>query len=587
MFRDISQQVYCQSVGTGSTNFAVIEQRDPTPNDIYYPLGKFWVNQLDRKLWYLNSQNNISSPLNPTGNLQSLWLFLSGSINPLLDIIVDASTAPGTNPVLPDINGTVTITGGQVAAGTTINVIRTDSLSPNTFTIEIQRSQAVAVSTIGDNGVSHFDSAQFTVDANGFVQLAGGGGSAVQSLTGDDALPVVPTAGNINLTGVTVVNATNVKPVFFKKNAVSIEELDVQLTTTSTNAAKNINNAGLASFDSDLFTVDSGTGFVSLTAPTSGQLQNLGISNTAGTLFTVFSANGTALSSSNPAFVTLQNLNPAGQLVTYKITANQTFSQADIATNNFGLTNGVANATDLPFFLYGVGNARSGVNPQTIMTFMVSRFPNTVVSPIAGKIAKAGSAVANSQGSFFALDSTITVADYATSPCVCLGSFRMTWLNTNNWVITAFDQLDGIGTFQENRRFDLSPGQFGAAAGKFFKDNGGTAPQFTTNLFDWNIQRNNQLTFYATISAVTVNGVGAVPLLFALPYECHGNAAGSYFTQINGPTFITGTNQISTPSNNNNLQFAFNGSLTPLNNQDMATANNFIDPFVFAPISFQ
>lgn len=86
---------------------------------------------------------------------------------------VDAHTAPGTDPVLPTAGGLVTVTGGQVAAGTTVNVIRTDSLAANTYTIEVQRSQAVASSTVGDNGVSHFNSAQFTVDANGFVTITG------------------------------------------------------------------------------------------------------------------------------------------------------------------------------------------------------------------------------------------------------------------------------------------------------------------------------------------------------------------------------------------------------------------------------
>lgn len=84
---------------------------------------------------------------------------------------VDAFTAPGTNPVVPSGAGNINVTGGQVAAGTTANVIRTDSLAANTYTIEIQRSQAVASTTIGDNGVSHFNSASFTVDANGFVSL--------------------------------------------------------------------------------------------------------------------------------------------------------------------------------------------------------------------------------------------------------------------------------------------------------------------------------------------------------------------------------------------------------------------------------
>jgi len=85
---------------------------------------------------------------------------------------VDAHTAPGTNPVVPTSSGIVTVTGGQVAAGTTANVIETNSLAANTYTIDIQRSQAVASSTVGDNGVSHYNSADFSVDANGFVSLA-------------------------------------------------------------------------------------------------------------------------------------------------------------------------------------------------------------------------------------------------------------------------------------------------------------------------------------------------------------------------------------------------------------------------------
>ncbi len=89
---------------------------------------------------------------------------------------VDTFTAPGTNPVIPNGSGLITVTGGQVAAGSTTSVIRTNSLAANTYTIQIQRSQAVASSTVGDNGVSHFDSAAFGVDANGFVTNALGTG---------------------------------------------------------------------------------------------------------------------------------------------------------------------------------------------------------------------------------------------------------------------------------------------------------------------------------------------------------------------------------------------------------------------------
>ena len=106
---------------------------------------------------------------------------------------VDAHTAPGTNPVVPDGTGNITVTGGQVAAGTTPHVIRTDSLAANTYTIEVQRSQAVASSTVGDNGVCHFDSADFDVDANGFVTFTG---TVPLTITGDIGGPLPPTAGN-------------------------------------------------------------------------------------------------------------------------------------------------------------------------------------------------------------------------------------------------------------------------------------------------------------------------------------------------------------------------------------------------------
>jgi hypothetical protein len=84
---------------------------------------------------------------------------------------VDAHTAPGTNPVVPNSSGLIIVTGGQIAAGSTTNVIETNSLAANTYTIEVQRSQAVASSTVGDNGVSHFNNSIFSVDSNGFVSL--------------------------------------------------------------------------------------------------------------------------------------------------------------------------------------------------------------------------------------------------------------------------------------------------------------------------------------------------------------------------------------------------------------------------------
>lgn len=97
------------------------------------------------------------------------WVQLKGGGSAAEEIKVDAHTAPGTDPVVPGANGRITITGGQAAAGTIANSIQTNSLAANTFTIQVQRSSAVAATDATKNGACHFDSASFGVDANGFV----------------------------------------------------------------------------------------------------------------------------------------------------------------------------------------------------------------------------------------------------------------------------------------------------------------------------------------------------------------------------------------------------------------------------------
>ena len=209
-------EAYSSNTGLTSTNpyVQIFQPRDPTPYDSGYQTQKLWLNTATNRLWELK---NFTST---TGQVLANWILLGSSsltesltgntggavfpdgaqnINTIGDgvgitvagnpgthtltwslvgggtslqkVAVDAHTAPGTNPVVPDGTGTITVTGGQVPAGTTPNVIQTDSLAANTYTIEVQRSQAVASSTIGDNGVCHFDSSQFAVDANAFVTL--------------------------------------------------------------------------------------------------------------------------------------------------------------------------------------------------------------------------------------------------------------------------------------------------------------------------------------------------------------------------------------------------------------------------------
>jgi len=195
----------------------------------------------------------------------------SGNVN------VDGFAGPGTDPVVPDGTGQITVTGGQVAAGTVgANVIRTFSAAANTYTVQIQRSAAVAGSASANNGVCHFDSAAFAVDANGFVTLAGGGLAidqvAVQAATGPGTNPVLPTgAGQITINGAAV--AAQSIPLRSHSIAANTLQLEVQRAATSTGT--DATSQGVASFSDTQFTVDA-NGYVELLGGATGTAQTVG-----------------------------------------------------------------------------------------------------------------------------------------------------------------------------------------------------------------------------------------------------------------------------------------------------------------------
>lgn len=216
--------------------------------------------------------------------------------------------------------------------------------------------------------------------------------------------------------------------------------------------------------------------------------ENLGITYSAGTgVFSITSADGSALSSSNPGIIVMPNKGAFGASLKYTVTANQSFiddnGASEIIGNLFGLTTGVAFAQDVPFFIYAVTN-----DALDTIAFMISRIPNRTSSPAAANIGMPSSAVADIQSSFFSIDN-VTAADYESNPCICIGSFRMRMSAADDWTVQTLAANDGIGQFQENQSFTLALGSFGAATGTYILANGGTAPVFTTNFLQYTLNR--------------------------------------------------------------------------------------------------
>jgi len=157
--------------------------------------GQLWIGStaLNAGSTHINVGTITSTSLTVAYSSPDITIELPGGGTGIEQITVDNSTLPGTNPVLP-LAGNVTITGGQVANASLANVIQTHSLAANSFAVTIQRTTSAAAANTALNGVSHFDSDIFSVDANGFVSTSGG--TLVQEVLGGPGVTITGSASN-------------------------------------------------------------------------------------------------------------------------------------------------------------------------------------------------------------------------------------------------------------------------------------------------------------------------------------------------------------------------------------------------------
>ena len=254
-----------------------------------------------------------------------------------------------------------------------------------------------------------------------------------------------------------------------------------------------------------------------------GYYQNLGMSYDAGTgVFSITSADGSALSASNPAFITFQSKSTPGELITLEVTANQSFiddnGSSEIIGNLFGWTTGVEITVDVPFFVYAVLN-----DDEDAVQFMICRVPGLQFSNNSGNIGTPSNPIADSQGSFFSFDD-ITITEWDTNPCSMIGSLRMRMSASDDWTVQTLDYLyDGIGAFQESNEFEMPLGQLGANAGTITLNNGGTAPVFTTTETTYKLTREGYVFYRLFLNGDGgTDGVGGVGIRIANPFIVTG-----------------------------------------------------------------
>jgi len=161
--------------------------------------------QDDGQLWIGRTTVPVGETHVVVGNITSSSLTVDFS-DPNITIETNGGGAPveefilqsGTTPVVPNASGQVGFIGGIDVAGT--NPIRSFGVSAFQMAVVAQMSQAIAATDPTKIGLCNFDSADFAVDANGFVTLTAAG-SGVETITGDSGGALSPTGGTINVLG--------------------------------------------------------------------------------------------------------------------------------------------------------------------------------------------------------------------------------------------------------------------------------------------------------------------------------------------------------------------------------------------------
>lgn len=161
--------------------------RNPTVLDTNYPVQTIWRNSI-------TFSECILTGFDATGALWSCFTSGAGNITSL--------RADDGNVVMP-LAGVIDVDGEIVAALTNAKPLFTEGVTANTLKLQLQaaRDRTGAPANFNDAGICSFNDAHFLVDAFGYVSLIGGG-AAIDTITGDDAVAVPPDgAGNLNIVG--------------------------------------------------------------------------------------------------------------------------------------------------------------------------------------------------------------------------------------------------------------------------------------------------------------------------------------------------------------------------------------------------
>lgn len=367
-------------------------------------------------------------------------------------LTVDADT--GTASPIANV---LKILGTSIVAGSV--PVQTTGAT-NTITVEVQTCQAIAATDATKIGLAAFDSARFSVDANGFVSTSGTG--LGETITGQSGGALSPTGGNWNIFGASTAAGTS--PVV---TSGSVSTLTVNVQKSQAIASTDATKIGLAAFDSADFTVDangfvsgSTTGFIkTLTgnsggaiSPTANNINTLGtgsitIAGSGSTLTTQLTGltNHNVLVGAGTATIT--NVAPSATsgipLVSNGSSADPSFTTAVVAGGGTGVTSATAYAL-LAGGTTSTGafqSLTSGSSGQILQSNGSSSLPTWIDNSSAGNLVLIQSQVANNSASItFTTGITSTYSNYL----LLMSNFKPA---TNNTIVQLTISTNGGSTY--------------------------------------------------------------------------------------------------------------------------------------------
>lgn len=254
--------------------------------------------------------------------------------------------------------------------------------------------------------------------------------------------------------------------------------------------------------------------------------QNFGVSLDTG-VFTIAGADGTDLSSSNPAYITLNSNATFGETVLYTVTSNIEFDMSDMTGAKFGAS-GNAWSLAMPMYFGFIAD-----DSDTNLQFCVSRSPFMLVAPTAGNIgAIDGPSLASKDYSIFLNGSGLNENLYNGNQVGFIGTFTSTKDASDIWTAAALTKKDGIGQFNCGRMFSYPTGQNGAAAGYYTRAVGAaTDPNFATKVVNYMLNIDGTCTLKYQLENCNVAGAGAVVFNPTAPFvNDPNNLSDMYFS---------------------------------------------------------